>query len=118
MTILVRNQSGIAANTAGAAIPLYNRDPVFVANNLLTTIYAWTDPTSIPAGAWSGASIQIYISPQLKGPWPTIWFPIGSPMTTNGYFSFQQRWSQIKAEVSGATSGTSSLYAAIFDGYF
>ena len=118
MTLLVRNKSDTTANTAGEALPLYNRDPVFTANNLLTTISAWVDPTSTPTGAWGGASVQLYISPQLKGPWPTIWFPVGNPITTNGYFSFQERWGQIKAEISGASSNTASLYVSIFDGYF
>lgn len=114
MALLTADVSGTAANTNGAAPAIPNKDPVFVENNLLNTVYAWVDTTG---GAWGGAQIQLYISPQIKGmPWSTVWFPVGEPITENGYFSFQHRWGQIKAEVVNATSATAGLNCVLFTG--
>ena len=111
MSLLISNASGTAANTGGTGLILPNRDPAFVENNLLTTLYFW-------ATTWGSATIQLYLSPQLQSMpnWPVVWFPYNPLVTENGFFSFQHRWGQMKVEVTGATSSTVGLYAALFDG--
>jgi len=120
---LAHNVSGTTADTdpvVNLAPVEYNRDPVDVEHSLLTTIYAW-------GSVWGGASLQISISPtvsapQPPGPWnvnhpqvaPT-WFPVGDPITENGYFSFQHRWGSIKAEISNATTATAGIHCLLFD---
>jgi hypothetical protein len=109
MTYLVNNASGIIANDNSTNPPIYNRDPVFVANNLLTTIYAW-------AAVWDTAEIQIYVSPQCKNSIiAPVWYPIGAAITGNAMFTFQDRWGQIKAVVTGATALSEGIYCTIFD---
>lgn len=111
-SLLVFNKSGIAANTAGLAPSYQNPDPMFVSRTFLNTIYVW-------ATTWDTAEVQIFVAPQRKGsPFPTVWFPLGSPLTANGLFSFQHRWSQIKAEVTNASPLTVELYCKLFDGGF
>jgi hypothetical protein len=111
---LVKNAAGVAANTntsTNIAPPFFNPDPVFVAKNLLTTVYFW-------ATTWDTAEIQLFISPQLKtSQAPTIWFPVtaGLISATNQYVSFQNRWAQIKAEVINASANTAGLNCLLFD---
>lgn len=110
MSLLIKNTYGTSANTGGIATPVANRDPVFVQNNLLTTVYAW-------ATTWGGAQVQIYVCPQCAGSaFPPVWFPVGDPITQNNFFTFQHRWGQIKAEVINATSDTTGLFADVFTG--
>ena len=108
MSLLVNNSSGILANTNGGGIVFYNPDPAFVERNLLTTIYTW-------AVVWGGASVQIYVAPQPKlSPFAPVWFPLNDPFIFNSFYTFRHRWSQIKAEVTGATSTTSGLFCELF----
>lgn len=110
MSLLINNASGTAANTGGNGLILPNRDPVFVQNNLLTTLYFW-------ATTWGGAAVQLYISPQLRNSiLPPVWFPYNPLVTENGFFTFQHRWGQMKVEVSGATANTAGLYVSLFSG--
>lgn len=115
MSLLISNASGTAANTAdNTGRILVNRDPCFVANSLLNTVFFW-------AQTWDTAQVQLFISPQLPtmiGVPQTIWVPItdGVFSSANGYFNFTGRWGQIKAVVSNATALTSGLYVALFDG--
>jgi hypothetical protein len=113
MALLIANASGVAANLDdGINNPIYtNTDPVFVARTLLNTVYAW-------ATTWSVASVQIFLSPQRStSQSPIIWFPVGSPLTSNGFFTFQHRWGLMKAVVTGADGTTSGLNVSYFDGY-
>ena len=110
MTLLVNNAAGVTANDNTTNLPVPNKDPVFVANNLLTTVYAWAEN-------WGGASIQLYVCPQrLNAPFQPVWFPVGAALTQNGFYSFQHRWGQIKAVVTGATADTAGLFSSLFDG--
>ena len=111
MTLLVNNAAGVAANNDDANdLPYVNPDPVFVARNLLTTVYAW-------AQTWGGAQIQLYMSPNRpNAPYPATWFPVGAPITANGFVTFQHRWAQLKAVVTNASASTAGLYCSNFDG--
>jgi hypothetical protein len=111
MAMLITGASGLAANTGGTATAVANKDPVFVANNLLMTVYVWADN-------WGDAQVQLYFCPQVRGtPWSPVWFPVPSGLfTANSFGSFQHRWGQIKAEVTGATDTTSNLTAVLFEG--
>jgi hypothetical protein len=107
MGLLVPPSTGIAINTATPAI-IFNNDPVFVANNLLNTVYAW-------AADWDTAQIQIQISPQVRNSqFPVVWFPVGAVMNANGFFTFQHRWGQIRAVVTNASANTAGLTAVLF----
>ena len=103
--------SGASINTNGTAPAYQNPDAMFVGRQLLNTVYCWAD-------VWGGAGIQIYVAPlRLNSPIaPTVWFPVGALITANGMFSFQHRWHQMKAEISGAGAGTANLYCKLFDG--
>jgi len=108
MALLINNTSGIAANDNTVNLPVYNPDPVFVEQNLLTTIYVW-------AANWGGAQVQIFISPQCQNSSiAPVWYPVGNPMSANGFFTFQHRWGQIQAVVTNATANTSGLYTTVF----
>ena len=110
MALLINNAAGVISNTNSDNPIVLNKDPVFVSNNLLTTIYAW-------ATDWDTAQVQIYVCPtRPSSPLSAVWFPVGSPFTANGFYTFQHRWFQIKAVVSGATSDTVGLYCTVFDG--
>jgi hypothetical protein len=109
MGLLVPPSTGIAINTATPLI-IFNKDPVFVANNLMTTIYAW-------ATEWDTAQVQIEISPQVRNSqFPVVWFPVGAMMTTNRFFTFQHRWGQMRAVVTNASANTAGLTAILFQG--
>jgi len=107
--LLIPPSSGSVINTTTPLI-IYNRDPVFVANNLLTTVYVW-------ATDWSGATVQIQIAPQVRNSqYAPVWFSVGSALSANGFFTFQHRWGQMQAVVTNATGDTDNLTAVLFEG--
>lgn len=110
MALLINNATGLAANTNLLNLSYPNKDPVFVANNLLTTIYTW-------ATVWGAAQVQIYVSPQRPNSiFPTIWIAMGDPITEDEVYTFQHRWAQIKAVVTNADTTTAGLFCSLYDG--
>jgi hypothetical protein len=102
-------------STPNPAVPIYNRDPVFVAANLINTIYAW-------AADWDTASVAIYVSPQLQNSQtPPEWFPLlndaGEPIVLSGansYVNFHCRWGALKGVVTNASANTTGLVVDLF----
>lgn len=117
MARLITSAAGTAANTDPVLNPsviIYNPDPVFQMNTSLNTLYVWAD-------TWGGASVQLFVSPQLSlSPTTPVWFPLRDKftnsniiLTANDYATFQIRWAALKVIVTGATSTTANLNASI-----
>jgi len=71
-------------------------------------------PTTIYVSAtdFDTASVQAYISPAKKANTEDtndVWFPLGTPFTTNGFFTFHERYGKLKFITTGASANTAGL---------